>query len=97
LAIGRPIGTVLDVPSIACDVDHTVVSVGPYMLSKVDDGAASRNCCASTGESASPPTSMRRRPPSAARDAGSATSIAASDGVHWKCVTRWRTSSPAIE
>ena len=46
-----------------------------------------------TAGSASPPTSMRRSRPAPRATRRRAASIAASDGVHWRCVTPWRRSA----
>ena len=74
--------------------DQIVVSVGPYMFVK-RPGSSARSSAASAAGSASPPSIRWRIVPSAARSAGSATSIAASDGVHCRWVTPWRATSAA--
>ncbi|CAM4527879.1 hypothetical protein COEX109129_42040 [Corallococcus exiguus] len=93
-ASGRPSDTVPAVSvSTRCMDDHTVVSVGPYMLSRA--GTCSRSFEARLPGSASPPTSICRSPPSACNARGSSTSARAYDGVHWKWVTAWRSSRSA--
>ncbi len=68
--------------------DQTVVSVGPYMLTR-PSGSTARTCAARPAGSASPPRNMRSSPDSASAP-DSAMTIAASDGVHCRCVTPCR-------
>ena len=98
LAIGWPKGTNPAAPTEARShvVDHTVVSVGPYMFINTP-GTSSRSCRARSSGSASPPTRSADRRDSALRPAESATSMLAMEGVHCRCVADWSTMSSATD
>ncbi|CAM3253236.1 hypothetical protein COSO111634_08395 [Corallococcus soli] len=91
LASGLPNDTVPErSASTRCVEDHTVVSVGPYILSNT--GTRARKRAASAPGSASPPTSSWPSPPSASSARGSSASARAYDGVHCRCVAACRSS-----
>src|SRR5947207_762881 len=90
---GRPIGTG-GASDISWQVDQMVVSVGPYMLSR-RPFRSERNLVASDPGSNSPPTNRNARWDNARREGSWPISADANDGVHWKCVTRWLSSTVA--